>query len=835
VLISLLPVRNGAEDLPRHLASAASFADAVIALDDGSTDDTRQILQADPFVKVMLTNPRRDSYQGWDDAGNRNRLLEAAAELNPSWVLFLDADEAIPDEDGSELRNFLRGDAIPGLAYGLVHHRMWGDTHYSERVHWIYRLFAWRPGLELPTRRLHFNPVPDSIPKHLWIRTTIRVQHFGAATERHLVARQQKYQEADPDDEFRTDRAGLDQRPDRLVPWTPRPADLAILWAGRAADQSPSSARGETPTTSIGSVGSSSPSEPTTAPRPEIACLLPARNAERDLPGWFDSVRRFADVVVALDDGSTDDTRHILQADPLVKVMLTNPRRDSYQGWDDAGNRNRLLEAASALRPHWIMFLDADERLDEADAQALYEFVKYDAMPGFAYGFKVLRMVGGTEVYDASSTHVEYRLFAFEPGQQLLKTRLHLVPVPTSVPRRRWLRTSLRIQHLGGSTTERRAARYAKYEEADPRREFQSDYSHLLSEPTHVAHWETRPPGLPVLELSGSWEEPPDDPLDLPVLSAVIIAHDDESTIASSVRAVVDQEVPVPFQVIVVTSGRDRTAGVVREQFPDVVLIELEGTALPGRARNAGLRVALGEYVSFPGSHVELLPGSLAARIEAHDKGYAMVTGTTLNGNPSWAGTAAYFLDNSSVLPTRPSVELGGPPAHCSYRRDLLEDVGGFREDLRTAEDTAVNSELWRRGYNAYRAQNVWLVHRSPCNHPVALVRHYFSRGRGTGRVFLESPRGAPRRLSRAVRLVVLYVPNRLRSTSLRVRTWGDDYTIGIYRLVKPLVVLSVLAEWWGICVELGWHRLRHPWGGRPSVPGLRGDPAGSSGPDGSR
>ena len=76
--------------------------------------------------------------------------------------------------------------------------------------------------------------------------------------------------------------------------------------------------------------------------------------------------------------------------------------------------------------------------------------------------------------------------------------------------------------------------------------------------------------------------------------------------------------------------------------------------------------------MSFPGSHVKLPPGSLAARIRAHQEGHALVTGTTLNGTHTRSGWASYFLDHSSVLPGRPSQRLTGPPAHCSYIRDHL-------------------------------------------------------------------------------------------------------------------------------------------------------------------
>src|SRR5690606_38453550 len=76
--------------------------------------------------------------------------------------------------------------------------------------------------------------------------------------------------------------------------------------------------------------------------RPLLVTLLPARNAAADLPGYLENVARFSDAVVALDDGSTDDTFDVLAAHPLVKILLRNPRREDYRGWDDAANRNRL-------------------------------------------------------------------------------------------------------------------------------------------------------------------------------------------------------------------------------------------------------------------------------------------------------------------------------------------------------------------------------------------------------------------------------------------------------------------------------------------------------------
>lgn len=560
-------------------------------------------------------------------------------------------------------------------------------------------------------------------------------------------------------------------------------------------------------------------------PRDTLVCLLPVRNGEADLPGYLESVARFADAVVALDDGSTDHTRAILDASPLVKLVLDNPPRRDYCGWDDTANRNRLLEAAAELEPEWIISLDADERIPPDDAVALRSFVEGEALPGLAFGFKVYRMWQDLGQYDRAGLWV-YRLFSFEPGQRFPDQRLHFVPIPTSIPRERWVRTTIRIQHLAGLTEERRLARFEKYRQADPDNAFQHSYRDLLEPPADLYAWEPRPQGLAVLDVSddevaSTLEDAGHPPLDeivgRPALSAVVISRDDGARLLRAVASVVAQESPWPFEVIVVASGERNGAALVRERFPDVTVVELPRPALPGEARNAGLRLARGEYVSFPGSHVELPSGSLAARMRAHDLGFAMVTGTTLNGTPTWAGWASYFLDHSAGLPGRPSTELAGAPSHCSYRRSALLAVGGFPEHLRAGEDTVVNQELARRGYRAYRAQDVTIVHRSPCRTPWRLVRHHFVRGRGFGRILRERDGWERRDLlgPSGPRLLRQQTVRRLSATTRNVRRWGDRWTRFQHLRAFPLVVVGSLAAAAGTWYEL----LKAPGGPAPDGP----------------
>jgi glycosyltransferase involved in cell wall biosynthesis len=801
-VVCLLPVRNARADVPAWLESTARVADAVVALDDGSTDDTAELLEASPLVSLLLRNPRRRSYRGWDDSANRNRLLEAAAELDPGWILSLDADERMPADDARALREFLERDALTGCAYGFRHFRMWGDRRYDPRFTWIYRLFAHRPGPSFPDdTRLHFNPIPEGIPYGAWVRTSLRIQHFGAASKARLAARAVKYREADPESIPRSDHGGLSTRPGRRLPrWSPRPADLAVL-----APDSPPPTRSEVAIARFHAESAARNGRPVA--RPRLVCLLPARNCETELPGWLESVRAFADGIVALDDGSTDGTRERLAGDPLVKTLLENPPRPTYAGWDDAANRNRLLSAAAELDPDWILSLDADERLDPEDAAALHTFIEQEALPGFAYGFRVFRMVHDLTHFDQDSLLV-YRLFAYERGQSLPDRRLHFVPVPTTIERDRWVDTTLRIQHLAGLTDSQRRARFDKYRQADPHNRFQRDYSNLLRPPGELTPWAPRPSDQLVVEDPSSALPDPEqelEELDLggPVLSAIVIAQNDEERIERVVCAVVDQECPEPFEVIVVTSGSDRTGQIVRESFPEVRLVELPRPALPGEARNAGLALASGDYVSFPGSHVELPQGSLAARIRAHEQGHAMVTGSTLNGTDNWPGWASYFLDHSTVLPGRPSEPLEGPPAHCSYMRHLLEQVGGFPEGLRAGEDTVVNRELWRRGHGAQRVADVRLVHRSRCTTPIRLVRHHFVRGRAMGRMMLDDyGEGAAMNRRLVWGVGVMYLPRRISRINTNVKRWGGKLR-GAYLRSLPLIAAGAAAAWTGCWWEL--------------------------------
>jgi glycosyltransferase involved in cell wall biosynthesis len=815
--VCLLPVRNGAEHLPSYLDSVSSACDAVVALDDGSIDDTRTLLEASPLVRVLLTNPKREGYFGWNDGENRNRLLEAAEQLTPDWVLFLDVDERIDASDAAALRDFVDHDALPGCAYGFQLYRMLEDGAYDPDYEWVYRLMAFRPGQRVPDRRLDFIPVPSALSQRARVRTSLRIQHLGEETPAGRERRVAKYREADPAGEF----SSYYERLRRLEPpppmgfpkWLPRAHDLPVL-GDPLAERTPSALTGDPPAPLL--AGTPRVENRTRRyPYPRVVCLLAARNCQDELAEWFESVARVADSVVALDDGSTDGTGDALRSHPLVEAFLSNERRPSYATWDDAANRNRLLEAAATLEPDWIISLDADERIPPDDGDALRRFVLEQGIPGFAYGFPRYRMVDDLDHYDQLE-YVAWRLFAWVPGQRFPDERLHLTPVPTDIPVTRRLPTTVRIQHLAGLTEARRQARWAKYEQADPDRIWEPNYEYVRA-PVGVRRvWWPRPAGLPVVlepadpEVRREWELARLN-LDGPVLTVAVLAEVDtrEQDVELTVRSVFEGPTPHPIEVLVVAPPElvpDEYPSDGGDGAPGLRVVPPDRSGDPASLRNVALRASRGDYVLFVPAGQVLDPEALSEVVDAHERGFAIVGAEVHNRTHSAVGWASYFLDHAASLPGGRVGALELAPTAGSVAREAMLRTGGFPAGVAGDGSGVMGEWLGALDYRSWRAA-MRLDTRSEDRGRMALIRDQVRRGRALAVLVRPAATGLEeRRFSSGPRPAMAwafrYGPRRLASIRRHV-THSDPAISAEFRRAAPLVALGVLAAWAGLLTAL--------------------------------
>ena len=127
-------VKDEERVLERCLASARDVVDEIVVVDTGSTDGTVAI--AERFGATVL-------HHAWNDdfAEARNVGLDAATS---DWILFLDADEWLEDDDAPKLRDLASRTWIE--AYRLpIHNRHGHEGEQKIAVHEAMRFFRNRP------------------------------------------------------------------------------------------------------------------------------------------------------------------------------------------------------------------------------------------------------------------------------------------------------------------------------------------------------------------------------------------------------------------------------------------------------------------------------------------------------------------------------------------------------------------------------------------------------------------------------------------------------------------------------------------------------------------
>jgi hypothetical protein len=114
-------VRNEASKwLQSTLSAWADFADIIVALDDGSTDATPDILQACPKVDYY----RRDGLPLWgNEAPVRSLLWDLAVNASTDWLMVLDGD-MLPASDIRPVLTVAEMQQADGVAFRL--YDLWG-------------------------------------------------------------------------------------------------------------------------------------------------------------------------------------------------------------------------------------------------------------------------------------------------------------------------------------------------------------------------------------------------------------------------------------------------------------------------------------------------------------------------------------------------------------------------------------------------------------------------------------------------------------------------------------------------------------------------------------
>lgn len=189
------------------------------------------------------------------------------------------------------------------------------------------------------------------------------------------------------------------------------------------------------------------------------------------------------------------------------------------------------------------------------------------------------------------------------------------------------------------------------------------------------------------------------------------------ATIRHCLRSVLDQDLEAQCEIIVVDSSSDGTDDVIRLEFPQVLLLRLEGQTSVGQARNVGVDKASGSFVAFTDADCIVARDWLRRMLWRHREGaYAAVGGSIANGTPwSLVGSAEHLFEFNEFLPQAPERLVANiPTCNICYRRSALDrarfDVGLEGANL-GAEDLILNWGLTRSGLKLLFDPAIRVIH----------------------------------------------------------------------------------------------------------------------------
>lgn len=188
----------------------------------------------------------------------------------------------------------------------------------------------------------------------------------------------------------------------------------------------------------------------------------------------------------------------------------------------------------------------------------------------------------------------------------------------------------------------------------------------------------------------------------LPVVSIVIPAHNEEKWIAACLESVLRDSYPCK-EVIVVDDGSTDSTSEILKSFP-VTVVRNEKPVGPSSARNIGVKRVKGEIIVFIDAHCIVDDEQWIEKFLRffRDPEVGAVAGY-LERKPSRIGASLTFRTSTQQRLIK--------SANAAYRKEVLEQVGGFDPSLEWVGDAALTYKVRRSGWKIVHSRDIEVVH----------------------------------------------------------------------------------------------------------------------------
>lgn len=220
----------------------------------------------------------------------------------------------------------------------------------------------------------------------------------------------------------------------------------------------------------------------------KIVTIYRLKNEERWIKKSLESISSFCDSVVVLDNGSTDNTLKICKNFPNVVTIIEQPDLP----FDEARDKNTLLQSALTFKPDFVLTMDGDEILMPNSKEILEEELEVLYTNSHVFSFQFLYIWDKLNKfrYDGIYQNIwQPRLIKIiDQPQNLLIAETsypgntHASGIPNNaLGQDAIIQSNVKILHYGYFDEKLRKNKFEFYNKLTPHNKEQDEYKHVIS------------------------------------------------------------------------------------------------------------------------------------------------------------------------------------------------------------------------------------------------------------------------------------------------------------------------------------------------------------------